>query len=57
VLATVRHDIPEDSHGRKGNLRDHPVGTVSRKLYRIKEAIQRGKLDLDDNGMSLCRRV
>jgi hypothetical protein len=40
MSATVMHDMPEDSHGRKGNLRDHPVGTVSRKLYRIEEAIQ-----------------
>jgi hypothetical protein len=34
------HDMPEDSQGRKGNIRDHPVGTVSRKLYRMEEAIQ-----------------
>jgi hypothetical protein len=44
------HDMAEDSHGREGNIRDHPVGTVSRKLYGTEETIQIGKLDLNDNG-------
>jgi hypothetical protein len=54
VSATVMHDMAEGSHGMEGNICDHPVGTVSRKLYGTEEAIQIGKLDLNDNGMSLC---
>ena len=57
VPETIMHDMVEDSHGGKANLRDHPAGTVSCKSCRERRGDPDRKLDLNDNGMSLCRRV